>query len=363
MIITVIISVILVIVVIAVIFIGVVTRAVDDKSEKAAAIGGMLTSDTIKYQSDGARGLEKKPLIKIMQMVWKFCDNGDKKKHLKQTPPENIEGIYDIPYIDDGNRYHMLDIYYPESTTGKLPAIIDIHGGGWMYGEKSLNEYYCKSLSSRGFIVFNISYRLVPDVTVNEQLCDIMEALRWIGSNMKNYPCDAESIMLTGDSAGGQLAVYSAVLLQSSELREVFGTISADIDLDALLLTSPVSYMKGGVISAYTKIMWGKDYRNKSLYEYMNLDEIIDYAKLPPTYLITSSGDLLAHTQTCRAAELLKSKGVNCTLRDYGKYNGKKLAHVFSVLEPFDEIGAQTIDDAVQFYRDLIEHKSKVFNE
>ena len=206
--------------------------------------------------------------------------------------------------------------------------------------------------------MFNISYRLVPDVTVNEQIQDCALALKWIGENMADYPCDTENIMLTGDSAGGQLASYSAVLIQSPELREIFDTVDPVLDITALLLTSPVANMKDGAMSVYTKALWGKGYKEKPTYEYMNLDEIIDYAKMPPTYLITSSGDSMAHSQTLHTAEMLESKGVEVVLKDYEKFNGKSLPHVFSVLEPFDEIGTQTIDDAVDFYREKIAEKA-----
>ncbi len=112
--------------------------------------------------------------------------------------------------------FHLLDVYYPEGTKAdaKLPVIIDIHGGGWMYGDKDLNKYYCLELANRGYVVFNMSYRLAPDVTVNEQLQDCAEALKWINENMESYPCDRSRILLTGDSAGGQLCAYSAALLQ-----------------------------------------------------------------------------------------------------------------------------------------------------
>ena len=79
---------------------------------------------------------------------------------------------------------------------------------------------------------------------------------------------------------------------------------------------------------------------------------------MPPTYLITSSGDSMAHSQTLHTAEMLESKGVEVVLKDYEKFNGKSLPHVFSVLEPFDEIGTQTIDDAVDFYREKIAEKT-----
>ncbi len=353
-------GIIVAIAVIAVIFISIVTRPQKDTDENLVAVGGMVYSDTIEYKSEAAGNLDKNPIIKMMEMVWYFCADGDAKKHENQTPPE-VEMIKDIPYIDDGNFYHMLDVYYPKGTSAadKLPVIIDIHGGGWMYATKDLNEYYCRALADRGFAVFSISYRLVPDVTVNEQLQDCAYALQWIQKNMNSYPCDTESIMLTGDSAGGQLSLYSAVLMQSEELRETFNVVDAEMNIDALLLTSPVPYMKnGGSMSIYTKLLWGENYKEKATYNYMDIDEIIDFAQLPPTYLITSSGDSLANEQTHKTAELLESKGVQTVIKDYDEVDGKKLPHVFSVLFPFDEIGVETINDATSFYKKIISEKA-----
>ncbi|MDE5984361.1 MAG: alpha/beta hydrolase [Eubacterium sp.] len=350
-------AVIAVIALAAVIFIHIVITPTSADNEKAVAVGGLIVSDSINYQQEESN-LKANPIIKVMQMVWKFCSDGDMKKHAAQTPPDNIHEVTDLAYIDDGNIYHQLDVYYPEGTTEKLPVIIDIHGGGWMYGNKELNKYYCLALASRGYVVFNINYRLVPDVTVNEQLQDCAYALKWISENMQDYPCDTENILLTGDSAGGQLAVYSAALLQSEKLREVFDVVDGDLQPSALLLTSPVSYMNdGSAFSMYTKILWGRDYKDKATYEYMNLDQIIDYVQLPPTYLITSSGDTLAHSQTLKAAELLESKGVQTELVDYGKVDGKKQVHVFSVLYPFDTAGVTAIDEALAFFEKTINNK------
>ncbi|MDE6470457.1 MAG: alpha/beta hydrolase [Eubacterium sp.] len=350
-------AVIAVIALAAVIFIHIVITPTSADNEKAVAVGGLIVSDSINYQQEESN-LKANPIIKVMQMVWKFCSEGDMKKHAAQTPPDNIYEVTDLAYIDDGNIYHQLDVYYPEGTTEKLPVIIDIHGGGWMYGNKELNKYYCLALASRGYVVFNINYRLVPDVTVNEQLQDCAYALKWISENMQNYPCDTENILLTGDSAGGQLAVYSAALFQSEKLREVFDVVDGGLQPNALLLTSPVSYMNdGSAFSMYTKILWGKNYKDKATYEYMNLDQIIDYVQLPPTYLITSSGDTLAHSQTLKAAELLESKGVQTELADYGKVDGKKQVHVFSVLYPFDTAGVTAIDEALAFFEETINNK------
>lgn len=348
-------DIILAIIIAATAVIFILTKPVDDKSDKAVYVGGLLSSQSIEYKDASSKGLESNPIIKIMQIVWKGVDKDDKKNHAEQTPPSKITKVKDVEYLDTGNPYHMLDVFYPEGDLPEegLPVIIDIHGGGWMYATKDLNEYYCMELASKGYTVFSISYRLVPDVTVNEQIQDCASALKWISENMKNYPANASSVMLTGDSAGGQLALYEAVLNQSPELREIFNTQATNLNIKALLLTSPVAYMKnGGMYSVYTKPLWGKDYKQKATYNYMDLSEIIEYAdNMPPTFFITSSGDTLAHDQTVTAYNLFQERGIESELIDYGEYNGEKQEHVFSVLDPFSEPSQEVITKALDFYQ------------
>lgn len=332
------------------------TKPVDDTSDKAINVGGMLLSQDIDYKEASADGLENDLIVKIMQISWKFCDKSDKKRMATQTPPENVVKVKDIPYIDDGNPYHKFDVFYPEGKIAKegLPVIIDIHGGGWMYATKDLNEYYCMELAKKGYCVFSISYRLVPDVTVNEQIKDCTDALAFIRANMKDYPANKKTVMLTGDSAGGQLALYSTILNNNPDAREIFGTVETNLNIKCLLLTSPVTYAKsGGWFSIYTKKMWGKDYETKSTYNYMDLNEIMELANdMPPTYFITSSGDTLAHDQTVNAYNYFVEKGYECEIEDFTDLrDGKKLPHVFSVLDPFDEYGQKAIDNALDYYQ------------
>lgn len=332
------------------------TKPVDDTSDKAINVGGMLLSQDIDYKEASTDGLENDLIVKIMQVSWKFCDKSDKKRMATQTPPENVVKVKDIPYIDDGNQYHKFDVFYPEGEIAKegLPVIIDIHGGGWMYATKDLNEYYCMELAKKGYCVFSISYRLVPDVTVNEQIKDCTDALAFIRANMKDYPTNKKTVMLTGDSAGGQLALYSTILNNNPDAREIFGTVETNLNIKCLLLTSPVTYAKsGGWFSIYTKKMWGKDYETKSTYNYMDLNEIMELANdMPPTYFITSSGDTLAHDQTVNAYNYFVEKGFECEIEDFTDLkDGKKLPHVFSVLDPFDEYGQKAIDNALDYYQ------------
>ena len=332
------------------------TKPVDDTSDKAIYVGGMRLSQSIDYKSDSAKGLENDIIVKIMQVSWKFCDKSDKKRMATQTPPENVVKVKDVEYLDDGNPYHKFDVFYPDGEIPKegLPVIIDIHGGGWMYASKDLNEYYCMELANKGYCVFSISYRLVPDVTVYEQIKDCTDALAYINSNMKNYPANKKTVMLTGDSAGGQLALYSTILNNNTDAREIFGTVDTKLNIKCLLLTSPVTYAKsGGWFSIYTKKMWGEDYKTKAAYNYMDLDEIMELANnMPPTYFITSSGDTLAHDQTVNAYNYFADKGYECEIQDFTDLrDGKKLPHVFSVLDPFDKYGQKAINNALDYYQ------------
>ena len=290
--------------------------------------------------------------LKLCKVFWNQVEKSDIKNIASQTEPEGVKRVYNIPYIDDGHPLHLLDVYYPENAVGKLPVIIEIHGGGWMYGTKDLNRIYALNLAKRGYIVFNMSYRLVPEVTIYDQLRDVMSAIEFITRQFDKYPCDTDKIMLTGDSAGGMLASYAAALISSEKLRSVFGTVSPELKLNTLLLTSPVASAKNkGIMSVYLTKMWGKNYKKAPGFNYMNFEEIAPLAEFPPTCLITSSGDTLGLEQTRAQAKLLENKGVEVLLLDFPKYDGVDLPHVFSVLASDSKAGKEAIEKALDFFR------------
>ena len=289
---------------------------------------------------------------KAVALFWLNTKNQDDKRIATLTPPDGVTEVNGIEYLADGHRYHQLDVYYPEGTAEKLPVIIDIHGGGWAYGDKELNKIYCLTLAKKGYVVFNMSYRLYPEVNAKQQLEDIREALVCIKENLRNHPCDENNIFLTGDSAGGMLAAFTAMLSASSEVRHVFGIEDAGLRFNAVGLTSPVVYMDDKLpMSFYTNIMLGKDFRKEKWAPYVNLDKLLTLGKMPPAFLLTSSGDLLARKQTQRCAEDLKERGITYQLMDFEKYKGKDLPHVFPILYPDTEAAQRAIDEMLAFFK------------
>lgn len=332
--------------------VGVLTRPRREGKDPFVPIGGMLVSDRFDYAAQRDRRLMRDPLVRLLQLLWLRTKKSDDANHAKQTPPAGVTEHCDLAYLPDGSRYHRLDVYHPADAAGALPVIIDVHGGGWMYGDKELNKLYCLALAARGYTVFNISYPLVPDVTADQQLRDLTRALQWVDAHLEDYPADRNDILLTGDSAGGMLASYLGVLAESAPLRSIFGAQAHGLRFGGVLLTSPVAYMRcKGAMGLYTAKMWGADFKKKPTCAYMNLDAILAFGTLPRTCLITSAGDVLAHEQTLRAAADLRAHGTECKLMDFGGDAGKQLPHVFTVLNPYNDIGRTTLDEALAWFR------------
>lgn len=294
-----------------------------------------------------------KALYKVFGKFWDIVKIGDDKLHATQVLPEGIKEIKDIPYTDDGSVYHLLDVYYPENAEGRLPVIIDIHGGGWMYATKDLNKIYCQYLAKRGFVVFNLSYSLVPEVTVPHQLREISEAMVKINELMDIYPCDRNNVLLTGDSAGGQLASFTAAISRSQYLRAHFDTLPHGIDFSCLALTSPVAFMNDkNPMGFYCRMMWGEKGKKRSTKKFMNIDELINEAdSFPPTFLVTSSGDFMGLEQTRKLYKIMLMNGIDAQLLDFPKFEGRNLPHVFGVLQPYSKEGIIYIDKMCEFFR------------
>ena len=109
-----------------------------------------------------------------------------------------------------------LDLYLPRRTSvpgAKFPVVLFVHGGFWRSQDRryfqSLSGIYGNvgvALARRGIGVCVMSYRLSPAVGIQEQLADVLAALRWVQSNIDAQGGDRRRMVLGGYSAGGHLA-------------------------------------------------------------------------------------------------------------------------------------------------------------
>jgi acetyl esterase/lipase len=113
----------------------------------------------------------------------------------------------DIPYVDNGHKRHVLDIYTPENPAGKsLPVMFWIHGGGWQAGDKSDVALKPKVLTERGFVFVSTNYRLLPEVQMDALMGDVARSVGWVHRNIARHGGDPTRIFVGGHSAGAQVA-------------------------------------------------------------------------------------------------------------------------------------------------------------
>src|SRR5688572_4828811 len=117
----------------------------------------------------------------------------------------------DIEFVRRGDTPLVLDAWVPDGA-GPFPAVIIVHGGGFVRGDK---QTYVKPLfpvlSEAGFAWFTINYRLAPGNRFPDPVHDVEDAVRWVMKHAKEYKVDTRRVALTGESAGGHLVSYVAV--------------------------------------------------------------------------------------------------------------------------------------------------------
>ena len=117
----------------------------------------------------------------------------------------------------------VADMFFTETSlkNSSNPAIAFFHGGGWAYGNPSEFFETCKRYAQKGFITFSFTYRLSvteegtvphPGITPVESSKDARTAIRWIRENATKLYVDPNRIVVSGQSAGGQLALATALL-------------------------------------------------------------------------------------------------------------------------------------------------------
>jgi acetyl esterase/lipase len=117
------------------------------------------------------------------------------------------------------NGYDLrLDVYDRIDVTTPQPTLIFIHGGGWVGGTK---EYIVTSLLpwiAQGWNVVDVEYRLARVSLAPAAVEDCLCALRWVAKNAEKYHFDPKRIVVTGESAGGHLALTTGMIPESSGL-------------------------------------------------------------------------------------------------------------------------------------------------
>jgi acetyl esterase len=147
-----------------------------------------------------------------------------------------------VVYGPTKRRAHKLDVYMPArgTTDATLPVVMYVHGGGFSMLSKDTHYVMAMQFARRGYVVFNINYRMGQRNVFPAPLEDACDALIWVHQHCKEYGGDPSRIALAGESAGGNLvaalAIANAVRRPEPFARRVF---DANIPIRATVCTYP----------------------------------------------------------------------------------------------------------------------------
>ncbi|HEX4868741.1 MAG TPA: alpha/beta hydrolase [Acidimicrobiales bacterium] len=120
-----------------------------------------------------------------------------------------------------------LDVTRPSAPVpggGALrPALIQVHGGAWMIGDKREQGLpLLRHMAAQGWVGFNINYRLSPAATFPDHLVDVKRGLAWIREHAADFGIDPDFLCITGGSAGGHLTALAALTAEDLSLQPGF---------------------------------------------------------------------------------------------------------------------------------------------
>lgn len=125
----------------------------------------------------------------------------------------DVERTKDLRYAEGAGSRHLLDVYRAAVPRLPLsPVVLQIHGGGWTIGAKDhQGRPLMNQLARAGFVCVAINYRLSPRGRWPDHLVDCKAALAWVREHIHEYGGDPSRVVVTGGSAGGQLAAMVAL--------------------------------------------------------------------------------------------------------------------------------------------------------
>lgn len=263
--------------------------------------------------------LELSPWPSAYVYRW-WMDHGGEGLNLaleELVPPEVGERL-DYRY-DANDPDALLDVYFPESATRALPAIVWLHGGGFLAGDKRQVGNYLRILAGRGYTTVAVNYSLAPGAHYPEPLHQLNTALAFLVRNATQLRIDPERLFLAGDSAGAQLAAQMANIVSSPGYAKAVGVVPSIrreqlrgvvlhcgiYDLGLVKFAGSYGHFMRTIVWSYSG---AKEFGEKARLPEFSLPRHVT-ADFPPAFISVGNADaLLPHSRAL--ADALVKRGV-----------------------------------------------------
>jgi len=219
---------------------------------------------------------------------------------------------------------------------GGRPALLDIHGGGFVLGSIEIEHAFATQLARElGVVVVAPEYRLAPEYPFPAGLEDCYAALRWLHEGAAHLGVDVDRVGVGGQSAGGGLAAATALLARDRGGPALCFQFLGIPELDHRLETAS---MRAFVDTP----LWNRANAELSWQYYLGVDTaaVSPYASpaiapdlhgLPPAYVTTMEFDPLRDEGIRFALRLLEA-GVSVELHSFpGTFHGSMMVTTAAV--------------------------------
>lgn len=285
--------------------------------------------------------------VKKLRAEWK-AGNDKRDQGLPHDIPE-VKRIDNLQYGKDP-KWNALDLYLPRNSSGELPVIINIHGGGWFYGTKETYQFYGLNWAKHGFAFVNPNYTLGPDAKFPQELDEVNEYIHWVSTNAQKYNLDQNNAFLIGDSAGGQMAEQYNAILTNQTYRAKFAYTLTNLKFRAMALNSPSTFIPTTpetIIKASLSYFDPELMKKPENQERMNVEKYINQ-DFVPTFIATANRDFI-HDCSVRLDGFLRAKGIEHIEKSWGTDNDPRY-HDFMINQK-DKLALQVSDEEAAFFR------------
>ena len=210
---------------------------------------------------------------------------------IKTIVSRGIISKENIIYKEINDSKLKLDVYFPSDYNNKtFPAVLLIHGGGWLTGGKENQRIMAQNLALKGYVAITVSYRLGLKAKYPAAINDIKDAIVWVKKHSKKYHINQGKIAVLGASSGAQLATLVGVTPNSgmySSHPKVSNEIQAIINIDGIVSFIHPNAEEGTMASIWlggSKESNFNKWKEASPLEYVNKNS-------PPTIFLNSSMD------------------------------------------------------------------------
>jgi acetyl esterase len=274
----------------------------------------------------------------------------------KHAPPALSAQLNE--HYDPADPEALLDVFYPSAITDKpLPAIVWVHGGGWVSGSKDDIANYGKVLAGRGYTVVGVDYSLAPGKIFPTPIRQVNAALGYLVKNAERLRIDPDHIILAGDSGGAHIAAVTANVIAVPSYAAMLGIVPAieRRQLAALLLYCGAYNVDGldldGPFGRFlTTVLWSfsgsKDFKSNPGFA---AAWVLNYvtAEFPPSFISAGNGDPLL-LQSIALADRLASRGARVERLFFANDRQPPLPHEYQ-FNLDNEAGRQALERSVAF--------------